>query len=150
MYKVGDYVICRNGGVWRVAGIDADEIRLIEHESDAEKILSASSTEMIRKIASKETILDVIQRVPYIRTIQAPNNKVRISLYDEAMAKYDEIEWLKIIKTVYLRRQEKRLIPNELEYGEKAKGYLHGEISILLEMPVNEVEKYIKSAVLDF
>ncbi|MDR0651811.1 MAG: hypothetical protein LBG12_00750 [Synergistaceae bacterium] len=147
MYEPGDHVICRSGGVWRVSKKEYDKIHLIEHESGVEKKLPADSTEIVRKIALKETILEAIERVAYIRTIQAPNNKARIMLYDEAMSKYDEIEWIKIIKTVYLRQKEKRLIPEEIAYAEKAKGYFHGEVSVLLEMPMQEVEKYIASVI---
>jgi CarD family transcriptional regulator len=147
MYETGDYVICKNGGVWCVSGIEADKIRLVEHEKGAVIPLSANDEEIVRRIVSKETILEVIERIGFIRTIDAPNEKVRKKLYDEAMAKYDEVEWAKIIKTVYLRQKGKRLLPFEPAYSEKAKDYLHGEISILLEIPVNEVEDYISRAI---
>ncbi|MDR1979620.1 MAG: hypothetical protein LBQ42_12875 [Synergistaceae bacterium] len=151
MYRAGDYVICRNGGVWRVSEADPDKIRLAEHESETINVLPANDEgkEIVRKIISKETILEVIERIGFIRTIQAPNEKARKKFYDEAMAKYDEIEWVKIIKTVYLRRKARQLLPFESAYDEKAKGYLHGEISVLLEIPVNEVEDYISYAIMN-
>ncbi|MDR1621701.1 MAG: CarD family transcriptional regulator [Synergistaceae bacterium] len=147
MYETGDYVICRNGGVWRVSGINADKICLVEHERGTVNLLPANDDELVRKIVSKETILEIVERIGFIRTIQASNEKVRRKLYDEAMAKYDEVEWAKVIKTVYLRQKGKRLLPFEPAYSEKAKSYLHGEISILLEVPVNEVEDYIFYAI---
>jgi CarD family transcriptional regulator len=147
MTEVGDYVICKSGGIWRIAGIGDEKIRLVGHESGAMKDLPVINEEIIRKIVPKETILEVIGRVGFIRTIQAPNDKTRKELYDKAMAKYDEIEWIKVIKTVYLRQKARRLMASELAYSEKARGYLHGEISVLLEIPLDEVEDYIFYAI---
>jgi CarD family transcriptional regulator len=147
MYEIGEYVICRSGGVWRVTEIDGDSIRLLEHESGIMKVLTAGSGEIVRKIVSKETMIEAVNRIAYVRTIQASNDKARKKLYDDAMAEYDEIEWIKVIKTIYLRQKAKRLTPSEIVYSEKAKGYLHGEISVLLEIPMDKVENHIASAV---
>jgi CarD family transcriptional regulator len=148
MYENGDYVICRSGGVWRVAGTDGDTVRLVSHGSGAITLETGGDDEIVRKIASKETILEVIERIPFIRSLQAPNHKARLRLYDQSMAKYDEIEWIKVIKTIYLRQKIMMSLKSpELEYSEKAKDYFHAEVSILLEMPVGDVEDYISDAV---
>lgn len=147
MYEIGDYVICKSGGVWKITNTRPDSLILVEHEKDAEKIITIGNNELIRKIVLKESMLEVIERVPYIRTIQAPNDKIRKEFYEDAMAKYDEIEWIKIIKTIYLRKEKMKLMPNELFYAKAAKRYLHGEISVLLKMPMSKVEEYITSTV---
>lgn len=147
MYEIGDYIICQSGGVWCISQKDETGYTIEEHESGIIKNISADNIEIVRKIASKNTILDAVDRVGYIRTIKAPNDRIRKEFYDEAMAKYDEIEWIKVIKTVYLRQKEKKLMPNEITYYEQAKSYFHGEISVLLEMPLNKVEDYIAAAV---
>jgi CarD family transcriptional regulator len=148
MFETGDYVICRSGGVWRVSALDGDQVRLIEHGSGTANILPNGNEEIVRKIASKETILDAIERIAFVRTIQAPTDRARRKLYDEAMSKYDEIEWVKVIKTVFLRQKIMgSLKPSELEYLERAKRFFHAEISILLGMPVEDVEDYVSSAI---
>jgi CarD family transcriptional regulator len=147
MYEVGDYVICRSGGIWCVEGADAGKIRLARYESEDMQELSADEIEIVRKIVSKEKILEVIDRVGFIRTIQAPNDKIRNEFYQEAMMKYDEIEWIKVIKTVYLRQKEKRVAATEQAYADKARAFLYGEISLLLEIPIGKVEDYISAAV---
>lgn len=148
MYITGDHVICRTGGVWRVTGVDGDEIRLARHENDARKTVTAGDGEIVRRIVTKEEIEEAVERVPYIRALQAPNAKARVRLYEEAMSKYDESEWIKVIKTVYIRQNiMKSLGEAELAYGERAKDYLHGEVSVLLEMPLPEVEAHIASIV---
>jgi CarD family transcriptional regulator len=147
MYEAGDYVICRSGGVWKILGFEGDSIRIAKHEHDVEKTISRANGEIIRKIASKEAIMETLDRIPFIRTIQAPNDKTRRELYAQAMAKYDEIEWVKVIKTAYLRQKERRFMPYETSFSEEAKQYLHGEISVTLGMPSDEAEGYIASSV---
>jgi CarD family transcriptional regulator len=147
LYNVGQYVICASGGVWFVSTVDGENIHLTEHETGKIKTVCVSDKEIIREIASKQEIVDVIERVGYIRTIQAPNDKIRREFYEEAMMKYDEVEWVKVIKSVYLRKETGRLMHGESEYSDKAKGFLHNEISVVLGIPASEVEQYIENAV---
>ena len=51
--------------------------------------------------------MEIIERIPYILTIQAPNSKMRKELYQMALREYDEIAWVKVIKSSYLRIQER-------------------------------------------
>lgn len=149
MYEKGDYVICRSGGVWRVIACDGGMLSLQEHEHGATREMPAGSEEIVRKITTKEKIQEVIGRVAFIPTIQAPNDTMRNELYAASMAMYDEIEWVRVIKTVYLRQENKRIAEAEKRYGQLAEGYLHGEISVLLGMPLAQVESHIAAAVAD-
>jgi CarD family transcriptional regulator len=148
MYKAGDHVICRSGGVWKVLEASAEKMTLALHESEEEKKLRFSDDgEIVRNIANKEDILEAISRIPFIRTIQAPNDKIRRELYEEAMSKFNEVEWIKVIKSAYLRGESGRLAQYETEYARKAKNFFHGEISAVIGIPVSEVEDYISSAI---
>jgi CarD family transcriptional regulator len=147
MYESGQYVLCRSGGVWRVDTVKTDEIHLTEHETGSVKIIPANGDEIVRGISSKEIILEIIERIGFIATIKAPRDKIRLQIYKDAMELYEEIEWVKIIKSVYLRREDHRLSSIEIEYAERAKRYLHGEISVLLAIPTDKVEAYIAAAV---
>ncbi|MDR1510051.1 MAG: hypothetical protein LBS53_10465 [Synergistaceae bacterium] len=148
MYKTGDHVICKSGGVWKVLESSAGKMTLALHESGEEKKLRLSDDdEIVRNIANKEDILEAISRIPFIRTIQAPNDKIRRELYEEAMSKFDEAEWIKVIKSTHLRGESGRLAQYETEYAQKAKNFLHGEISAIMGIPVSEVEDYISSAI---
>jgi CarD family transcriptional regulator len=147
MYESGQYVICRSGGVWRVDTVGNNEIHLTEHETGSVKIVPANSDEIVREISSKEIILEIIERIWFIATIKAQRDKIRLQIYKDAMELYEEIEWVKIIKSVYLRREDHRLSSVEIEYAERAKRYLHGEISVLLAIPTDKVEAHIAAAV---
>lgn len=147
MFQTGDYVICRSGGVWRISAADGNAVHLCRHSNGTQRVIEEDSDEIVRRIASKEVVQETIDRIPFIRTIQAPNDKVRKAFYEEAMAKFDELEWVSVIKSVYLRRQDQRLMEQEPVYEECAKEYLHGEISILFDIPMDQVEKYIAETV---
>lgn len=147
MYKCGDYVICKSGGVWKIIEEDLDFFKLKDYVKGLEKIIPINNNEIIRKICSKETIEEAIDRVGFIQTLKAPNDKARKEIYDTVMAEYDEISWIKIIKTIYIREKDHRLMTNELEYSKKAKEYFHSEVAILLNIDYKDVEKHISDKV---
>lgn len=146
-YEPGEHVILRSGGVWRVAETDGIRVRLVEHEGGAVRDLAADDEDILRRVASRKTILDVIDRMGFIPVLQAPHGKARRELYEASLAMYDEIEWARVIKSVYLRGQGKTLSADEEACGEKARRFLHGEISVVLGIPVARVEGHIAEAV---
>jgi len=77
----------------------------------------------IREISCREELEELIERMPYIRTIQAVTSKGRKELYQMAMDEYDDVEWVKVIKSVYLRVQENHYEEYELEYAKQAKEF---------------------------
>lgn len=146
MYEIGDTVICKSG-VRRVADIRTNQAFGLEYTlaslEDEQDTLAAPKAEIIRKALPKEQLLELIARIPYIKTIQAPNDKIRKTLYEDAIKKYEELEWVQIIKTVYLRSEEKRLMPEEAAFSDSAKAFFHGEIAGVMSIPFNQVEAYI-------
>ena len=59
------------------------------------------------------------------------------------MDKYDELEWIRVIKTAYLHGQDQRLQPYEEAYAKQAANYFHGEAAYLLNLPFSSIEAYI-------
>ena len=102
-----------------------------------------ASDSYIREISSQTDLEELIERMPYIRTIQAATSKGRKELYQMAMDEYDDVEWVKVIKSAYLRVQENRYEEYELEYAKKAKDFLYQEISLRLDVPFEKVEEYL-------
>lgn len=102
---------------------------------------------IIRETSTKEELEELIERMPYIQTIQAPNGKVRKELYELAMKAYDDVEWVKVIKSVYLRMKDRRYEDFEPGYMEKAKQFLYGEIAVRFVLPFNDVEHFVNEAI---
>lgn len=147
MYKTGDYVICRSGGVWLIEELSDADCRLRRYNSADIQYVSTESDEIVRCISSKADIEEVIDRVGFIRTIQAPSDRLRLSFLEKSMAEFDDVEWVKVIKTVYLRAQERPVSAKEQALSDRAKDYFYSEISIVLNMPVTEAEGYIADCV---
>lgn len=101
----------------------------------------------VRIISTKEELEELFERIPYIQTIQAPNSKLRKELYQSAMNEYDDIEWVKVIKSVYVRMEDKRYEEYEPQYMEMAKQFLYGEIAIQFGLNFEEVESFVNNAV---
>lgn len=107
----------------------------------------AEGEEVVRKISSREELEELIERMPYIQTIQAPNSKIRKELYQTAMEQFEDIEWVRIIKSVYLRMEEKHYESYEQDFAERAKGFLYREIAIRFEVPFDEVEQFLNKTI---
>lgn len=157
MYAAGDYIILEKDGIWQVSELETDTksgevlhyILKSPKEPDNTKNIKADSKMLLRKVISKDDLTDILSRIPYIRTIQAPNNKIREELYETAMAAYDELEWIRVIKTAYLRKEEGKQMPFEEKYSRQSKNYFHLEISVIMDIPFDKVEDYIASAIAD-
>ena len=100
------YTSHREGGIW----FKPNEGRF-QCVSDG-TLAELKASDIVRKICSKDKIIEMIDRVGFITVIQAPNEKVRKEFYQQAMDKYDELEWIRVIKTAYLHGQDQRLQPD--------------------------------------
>lgn len=157
MYAAGDYIILEKDGIWQVSELETDAksgevlcyILKSPKEADNTQNIKADSKTLLRKVISKDDLTDILSRIPYTRTIQAPNNKIREELYETAMAAYDELEWIRVIKTAYLRKEEGKQMPFEEKYSRQAKDYFHLEVSVVMDIPFDQMEDYIASAIAD-
>lgn len=101
----------------------------------------------VREISTREELEELIERMPYIQTIQAPNSKARKELYQLAMNEYDDVSWVKIIKSVYLRMEDHRYDEFEPNYMERAKNFLYKEMAIRFNLPFEEVENFVNDTI---
>lgn len=95
----------------------------------------------------KEDALELIERLPYIRTLQVNNDKVRLELYYDFLESDDPAEWVRIIKTHYIRKNDdtlrRRPTRQEEELAEQAKEKLHRALSEALGVDFEQMEPYI-------
>jgi len=106
-----------------------------------------NASDVIREISTREELEEIIERMPFTQTIQAPNSKIRKEFYQTAMDKYEDLEWVKVIKSVHLRVEEKRYDEFELKYLEKAKEFLYGEIAVAFQIPFESVEAFLNETI---
>ena len=164
MFEVGDYIVCGNNGICSVENIstidvpDVDPNRLyyilqpvfaktsvVYIPVDNEKII-------MRKVLTKEQVNELIDHIPEIETIGEPNDKLREERFKECMKYHDCVEWLKVIKTLYLRKQERvergqKVTATDARYMKTAEDNLYCEFAMALGIDRNEVVDFIEKRI---
>lgn len=148
MYKINDYIIHRNNHIYQIVSIKENDYILTSYLDNQE--IMAKAKDIVRPILSPIQMEEVIERIPYIRTLEITSERYRQELYQKAMDKYDEIEWIKLIKTIYIRKKREQTKSFENEYFKAAQDIFHEEISVVLHKPINQVIDYIKDKIMEF
>ncbi len=161
MFQTGDYMIYGNNGVCKVEsvgtidtipGIPKDKLyytlkplyikgSTIYTAVDNKKVL-------IRPLISKESALQLIDKIEEIETLWITNEKQREEVYKQELATCDCEELIKIIKTVYQRMQVrmsegKKVTNSDRKYFKIAQDSLYGELAVVLGIEKEEVESFI-------
>ena len=92
--------------------------------------------------------LELIERLPYIRTLKAPNDRTLEALFREALAKDDYLGWVQIIKTCYIRQHDtaknsRPLSPELAQLGQEANARFQQVLAEALSIAPAEVDGFI-------
>lgn len=109
---------------------------------------------VMRPILTKEEAESLIQEIPEIDELWISDEKKREQDYKDALAKADCRELIRVIKTIYPRKQEriaagKKVTASDERYFNMAEDFLYKELAISLEMELDEVADYVVSHVRD-
>ena len=164
MFKKDQLIMCGGHGVCRVVNITGnpiDKLDKVRKYYVLEPVFEKGSTVytpvdndkvIMRKIMSREEAEDLVERITTIETVWIQEEKSREQMYKEAIRTYDCHSLVQIIKTLYLRRQNrlkegKKVLSSDEQYLRKAEELLYSEMSLALSIPKAEVEAYITKAV---
>ena len=91
-----------------------------------------------------------MDEIPDIEELWEKDDKVREMRYKEAIRSCNPREWIQIIKTSYLRQQQRKAIGKKAttvdeRYFKAAEEHLYAELSIALGVPKDEVKDYIQT-----
>ncbi|MBE6646014.1 MAG: hypothetical protein E7611_00040 [Ruminococcaceae bacterium] len=162
MFSIGDCIVYGSEGVYTVSEytsspIDKNDTRQFYvlrpvHGPAGNVIITPVGNDKVkmRAVMSREEALAFIDRMPEIPTLTVEREKNRREVYRQALANASGDEFVKIIKTVMERREEllkakKRLSESDNDYEKKAKFCLHGELSISLGIPIDQMDEFIKN-----
>lgn len=164
MFKKNDYVVYGASGVCKIMDVSTidmmggDKERLyytlqplnakdsqIYTPVDNEKII-------IRSVISKDEANELIDEITEIPEIWIQVDKLREEKFKEAIKSCDCKEWIKVIKTIYLRKQEriaqgKKITATDEKYFRMAEDHLYSELSVALDIEKNEIGDYIKNKI---
>jgi len=159
-YQIGDFVIYGSNGVCRIEAIgklnskgmphDVEFYTLVPHYTKGSRIFTpvGNSKVLMRAVISREEASKLIDEIPSIEALWIADDRKREDVFKEALRSGDLNLLIRIIKTLFLRRQErisagKKITASDEKYYHLAEESLYGELAIALGMTKPEVENYI-------
>ena len=152
MWKIGEYVVYQRE-VGRIEEIkkkyykDQDYYILSLVNDSSLKVKVPTNNPNIRKVLSKQEVLDLIEKIPTIETIEAGDRLLETE-YKNCLKTSKCEDLIKIIKTTYLRNKErednhKKKADKDNHYFEQAEKYLYTEFSIALEKTQEQTKEFV-------
>lgn len=164
MYSIGDYVVYGSKGICSINEITT----LNMNDVDGSKlyyIMTPVNTEngklytpvdcdpkRLRNLMTRDEAETLIDNVPKIDEITTINDKLLESKYRELLKDATPEECIKIIKTIYTRKdkrikQGKKLTEVDGRFLKRAEDLLYSELSMVLSIPKDSVLEYITSRI---
>lgn len=160
MFEIGDYIVYGKVGICEI--IDITTMDLIDiprnklyyvlhpHHEKGRKVFTPVENKKVnmRKIMTKKEAMTLIESIPMVEALCITNEKEREEIYKKCLSSGKCKEWIQVIKSIYLRKQEKlatgkKVSATDEKYMKLAEEHLYGELSIPLEIPEQEMEQYI-------
>lgn len=104
---------------------------------------------------NEEEADELIDRMPFITAINVNDRAVRYADYESCLLSDDPVEWIRVIKSTYLRMDGRDGVfasfdARENAYRERAVKLLYGALSAALGSDASELEGYINKRLSDF
>ena len=160
MFNTGDYIHYSSSGLCCVEEITklnmngADQERLYYRLQplDTRKGIIYTPVDnkkvIMRKALTRDEANQLITQIPDLEELPDGTDKEREQTYKNALHSADCADWVRVIKTVYTRREKrirsgKKAAASEERYFNSAVEMLHQELALAVGIDVNEVEDYI-------
>lgn len=160
MFNIGELIIYGSSGVCKVTEITKMSLKgmhdgrlyyvLQPYYQKTGKIFTPVDNEKVimRQLISKEEAKALIDDIPNIESLWIANDKQREETYKKCIRSHECKEYVKIIKTLYMRKQEriaqgKKITATDERYFRQAEDNLYEELSIPLGIPKEEMSDYI-------
>lgn len=164
MFQKGEYVIYSNNGIClvqdittlNISGVDKNReyylLKPVFASSSTVYIPVDTATASLRPAISKDEADSLIKSIPDIPTIPLTDEKTLEKTYKEYMRSNSCKSWVQLIKTIYLRKENRILKGHKVtaldsRYFNLAETSLYGELSVALGKPRDEVKSYIASCI---
>lgn len=160
MYQIGDYIIFGNKGVCRIEDIGSLEsldmpkdvlyYTLNPIHTKGSRVFTPVDNDkvVVRPVLTKEEANQLIDQIHEIDCLWVPDEKRREREYKEAFKTCDPKELVKIIKTIYIRKESrenegKKTTALDGRYFKMAEDSLYGELAISLSMELDKVKAHL-------
>ena len=158
MFKIKDYVVYGLNGVCIVEYIEKMMLKNkeleyyilspINNKKMTIKIPVDNKTTAIRELMSKNEVMNLLEFISKKETIQIDDYRKKNQEYKTIIRSGNVIEIIKVINSINLEKDEKASLGKKINKTEddiliSAKKQLYQEMSIVLDININEVEDYI-------
>ncbi len=156
MYKSGDVVIyrrdvCKIKEVKEKHFFNKDYYVMNPIDDDTLIIDVPVDTSYLRDVITRSEAEDLIAKIPFIDIIEATDRDIEYE-YKRLLAENTLENLVKIIKTTYIRNQErlnqkKRIGEKDEYYLQQAERRLYNELSVSLNLSFDKTKKYVIDSV---
>ncbi len=157
MFQIGEYVVYGIKGVCLVENITHMDISGVDKErlyyvlapvgESTGKIYAPTDhcKVMMRRIITKEEAKRLMEELPQIELLGVSDEREREAKYKEALNSCDYRRWVSIVKTLYVRGQErvaqgKKITALDERYMRTTENELYSELALTLEVPREKLE----------
>ena len=152
MYKIGDYVIylkdvCKVFDIKEKYMNDTDYYILVPINDESLKLSVPVTNETLRNLPSLNEVNAMLDNIRNISVLTEDNKQLEDE-YKKLISNGSYEDLIKVMKTAYLRNKKrldnKRSISSkDKNYMEMAEKHLIPELAIVLDMSIDETEKYV-------
>ena len=152
MYKIGDYVIylkdvCKIFDIKEKYMNDTDYYILVPMNDESLKLSVPVTNETLKNLPSLNEVNAMLDNICNISVLTEENKQLEDE-YKKLISNGSYEDLIKVIKTAYLRNKKrldnKRSISSkDKNYMEMAEKHLIPELSIVLDMSIDETEQYV-------
>lgn len=160
MFEKGEYIIYGRNGICKVedithlniTGVDRKKLYyvLAPQNSKGSRIYFPTDKKGVhaRHLISEQEARNLLDEIRNIEEIWIANEKMREEIYKEALSSCDYRRWVAIIKTLYLRKQDrlsqgKKMAATDERYLKMAEDALYSELAFVMGKEKNDMESLI-------
>lgn len=160
MFEKGECIIYGRSGICRIedithlniAGVDKKKLYyvLAPLSSGSSRVYFPVDKEdaRARRLITEQEAWELLDEIRDIEEIWIGNEKMREEIYKEALNSCDYRRWVAIIKTLYLRKQDriahgKKMAATDERYLRMAEDALYGELAFVMGKEKDEMEVLI-------
>lgn len=149
MFKTGEIIIHNKIGlctIKEITKINEIDYYVLTSNKDDTKIMipKANSGNLIRKVITKQEIENLVAKIPKIEVESIHDFKARVKKYEELLKSGETEKLVVLLKMIYKHKKvNNKLTVADKEISKAAEKLLFEELSYVLNINSNEVEKYL-------
>ena len=156
MLQKGDNVVYKCRGIFRVTQVGrlnfsfADRkkeyytLNSVQDEKEVVYVPVLEENTVLRAPITKEHAMELVNQEENTEVLWVFNEKLREQEYKKCISTYDPKEWMRILKTLYLRTKKRGTITSmDKKYQQVAERALYSELAYVLEIPMEQVESVL-------